>query len=84
MRCQLGEATKQDYLHAKQHKQQVTDRAKRSHNQRSDLSSAVLPHPVVNGNSTEACAPELATPLAKLFQYSYNTGIYLTMWKIVQ
>eukprot|EP00061_Rhincodon_typus_P012664 g38544.t1 len=23
-------------------------------------------------------------PLAKLFQYSYNTGIYLTMWKITQ
>eukprot|EP00061_Rhincodon_typus_P002304 g17142.t1 len=30
------------------------------------------------------CAPELAAPLAKLFQYSYNAGIYLTMWKIFQ
>eukprot|EP00061_Rhincodon_typus_P003685 g20714.t1 len=30
------------------------------------------------------CAPELAAPLAKLFQYSYNTGIYLIMEKIVQ
>eukprot|EP00061_Rhincodon_typus_P011131 g35927.t1 len=29
-------------------------------------------------------APELAAPLAKLFQYSYNTGIYPTMWKIAQ
>eukprot|EP00061_Rhincodon_typus_P002458 g17619.t1 len=29
-------------------------------------------------------APELAAPPAKLFQYSYNTGIYLTMWKIAQ
>eukprot|EP00061_Rhincodon_typus_P009007 g32139.t1 len=25
-------------------------------------------------------APELAAALAKLFQYSYNTGIYPTMW----
>eukprot|EP00061_Rhincodon_typus_P010231 g34362.t1 len=25
------------------------------------------------------CAPELAAPLAKLFQYSYNTGIYYTV-----
>eukprot|EP00061_Rhincodon_typus_P002846 g18636.t1 len=32
----------------------------------------------------KTCAPELATPLAKLFQYSYNTGINLTMWKIAQ
>eukprot|EP00061_Rhincodon_typus_P011730 g36970.t1 len=32
----------------------------------------------------KTCAPELATPLAKLFQYSYNPGIYLTMWKIAQ
>eukprot|EP00061_Rhincodon_typus_P001430 g14768.t1 len=32
----------------------------------------------------KTCAPELAAPLAKLFQYSYNTGIYLTMWKIAQ
>eukprot|EP00061_Rhincodon_typus_P011223 g36083.t1 len=29
-------------------------------------------------------APELATPLAKLFQYSYNTEIYPVMWKIAQ
>ncbi|XP_038648096.1 uncharacterized protein FAM241A isoform X1 [Scyliorhinus canicula] len=28
--------------------------------------------------------PDLATSRAKLFQSSYNTGIYLTMWKIVQ
>eukprot|EP00061_Rhincodon_typus_P001527 g15027.t1 len=27
------------------------------------------------------CAPELAAPLAKLFQYSDNADIYLTMWK---
>eukprot|EP00061_Rhincodon_typus_P012889 g38920.t1 len=36
MRCQpspFGEATKQDYLHARRHKQQVIDRAKQSHNQ---------------------------------------------------
>eukprot|EP00061_Rhincodon_typus_P001427 g14762.t1 len=32
----------------------------------------------------KTCAPELATPLAKLFQYIYNTGIYPTMWKIAQ
>eukprot|EP00061_Rhincodon_typus_P001060 g13600.t1 len=32
----------------------------------------------------KTCAPELAAPLAKLFQYSCNTGIYLTMWKIAQ
>eukprot|EP00061_Rhincodon_typus_P013686 g40216.t1 len=30
------------------------------------------------------CAPELAAPLAKLFQCSYNTGIYPAMWKIAQ
>eukprot|EP00061_Rhincodon_typus_P000877 g13061.t1 len=29
-------------------------------------------------------APELAAPLCKLFQYSYNTGIDLTIWKIAQ
>eukprot|EP00061_Rhincodon_typus_P005158 g24354.t1 len=34
MRPQPGEATKQDYLQTKQHKQQVIDRAKQSHNQR--------------------------------------------------
>eukprot|EP00061_Rhincodon_typus_P008248 g30694.t1 len=41
MRCQPDEGTKQDYLHAKQRKQQVIDRAKRSHSQRirSKLSS---------------------------------------------
>eukprot|EP00061_Rhincodon_typus_P017282 g45912.t1 len=32
----------------------------------------------------KTCAPELATPLAKLFQYSNHTGIYTTMWKIAQ
>eukprot|EP00061_Rhincodon_typus_P004708 g23247.t1 len=32
----------------------------------------------------KACAPEHAAPLAKLFQYSYNTGIYLAMGKIAQ
>eukprot|EP00061_Rhincodon_typus_P011386 g36343.t1 len=32
----------------------------------------------------KTCAPELATLLDKLFQYSYNTGIRLTMWKIDQ
>ncbi|XP_067829994.1 uncharacterized protein [Heptranchias perlo] len=32
----------------------------------------------------KTCAPELAAPLAKLFQYSYNTGIYPTKWKIAQ
>eukprot|EP00061_Rhincodon_typus_P016217 g44312.t1 len=29
-------------------------------------------------------APEHAAHLAKLFQYSNNTGIYLTKWKIAQ
>eukprot|EP00061_Rhincodon_typus_P003045 g19146.t1 len=24
----------------------------------------------------KVCAPELATPLVKLFQYSYNTGVF--------
>eukprot|EP00061_Rhincodon_typus_P014875 g42230.t1 len=32
----------------------------------------------------KTCAPELAAHLAKLFQYSYNTGTYPTMWKIAQ
>eukprot|EP00061_Rhincodon_typus_P003439 g20082.t1 len=32
----------------------------------------------------KTCVPELVTPLAKLFQYSYNTGIHPTMWKIAQ
>eukprot|EP00061_Rhincodon_typus_P015996 g43976.t1 len=32
----------------------------------------------------KTCAPELAAPLAKLFQYSDNTGICPTMWKIAQ
>eukprot|EP00061_Rhincodon_typus_P002402 g17468.t1 len=32
----------------------------------------------------KTCAPELAAPLAKLFQYSYNTGFYLAMWIIAQ
>ncbi|XP_067827191.1 uncharacterized protein [Heptranchias perlo] len=32
----------------------------------------------------KTCAAELAAPLAKLFQYSYNTGIYPTMWKIAE
>eukprot|EP00061_Rhincodon_typus_P017890 g46806.t1 len=32
----------------------------------------------------KTCAPELAAPLAKISQYSYNTGIYLTVWKISQ
>uniref|UniRef100_UPI00398ECC84 sushi, von Willebrand factor type A, EGF and pentraxin domain-containing protein 1-like n=1 Tax=Pristiophorus japonicus TaxID=55135 RepID=UPI00398ECC84 len=32
----------------------------------------------------KTCAPELAAPLAKLFQYSYNTAIHLIMWKIAQ
>eukprot|EP00061_Rhincodon_typus_P004713 g23257.t1 len=32
----------------------------------------------------KTCAPELADPLAKLFQYSYNIGIYPTMWKLSQ
>eukprot|EP00061_Rhincodon_typus_P005860 g25873.t1 len=27
----------------------------------------------------KTCAPERATPLAKLFQYSYNTGVDLTI-----
>eukprot|EP00061_Rhincodon_typus_P005711 g25557.t1 len=30
----------------------------------------------------KTCAPELAVPLAKHFQYSYNTGIYPTTWKL--
>eukprot|EP00061_Rhincodon_typus_P005468 g25016.t1 len=32
----------------------------------------------------KTCPLELAAPLAKLFQYSYNTGIYPTKWKIAQ
>eukprot|EP00061_Rhincodon_typus_P017206 g45793.t1 len=31
----------------------------------------------------KTCAPELAAPLNKLFQQSYNTDICPTMWKIV-
>ncbi|XP_067854341.1 aldo-keto reductase family 1 member B1-like [Heptranchias perlo] len=178
MRCHPGEATTQDYMHAKQRKQHAIDRAKRFHNQRirSKLCSPATSSrewwwtikqltggggsaniPILNDGGvqhvsakdkaeafatifsqkcrvddpsrpppdiptiTEAslqpirftprdiktrlsaldtakamgpnnipavvlktCAPELAAPLAKLFQYSYNTGIYLTMWKIAQ
>uniref|UniRef100_UPI00398E8A02 transforming growth factor beta activator LRRC32-like n=1 Tax=Pristiophorus japonicus TaxID=55135 RepID=UPI00398E8A02 len=32
----------------------------------------------------KTCAPELAASLAKLFQYSYNTGIYPTLWNTAQ
>ncbi|XP_067865050.1 transcription factor Sp4 isoform X3 [Heterodontus francisci] len=32
----------------------------------------------------KTCAPELSTPLAKLFQYSYNIGIYSAIWIIAQ
>eukprot|EP00061_Rhincodon_typus_P000833 g12913.t1 len=32
----------------------------------------------------KTCAPELAAPLVKLFQYNYNTGIYPAMWKSAQ
>eukprot|EP00061_Rhincodon_typus_P004537 g22834.t1 len=32
----------------------------------------------------KTCSPELAAPLAKLLQYSYDTSIYLTMWKSAQ
>eukprot|EP00061_Rhincodon_typus_P004656 g23102.t1 len=32
----------------------------------------------------KTCAAELAASLAKLFQYSYNTGIYPGTWKIAQ
>eukprot|EP00061_Rhincodon_typus_P004175 g21917.t1 len=32
----------------------------------------------------KTCAPQLPTPIAKLFQYSYNTDILLKMWKIAQ
>eukprot|EP00061_Rhincodon_typus_P016936 g45408.t1 len=32
----------------------------------------------------KTCASELAAFLAKLFQYSYNTGIYTTMRRIAQ
>eukprot|EP00061_Rhincodon_typus_P017165 g45739.t1 len=38
----------------------------------------------IPGIVLKTCAPKLAAPLAKLFQYSYNTGIYLIMWKIFQ
>eukprot|EP00061_Rhincodon_typus_P016509 g44768.t1 len=31
----------------------------------------------------KTCAPELAVPLAKLSQFSYNTGIYPTMRKLL-
>eukprot|EP00061_Rhincodon_typus_P009900 g33741.t1 len=57
MRCQLGEATKKDYLHSPD-----------------NILAIVL----------KMSAPEHAMPLSKLFQYSYNTGIYLIMWKIAQ
>eukprot|EP00061_Rhincodon_typus_P015647 g43437.t1 len=176
MRCQPGEATKQDYSHAKQHKQQVLDRAQRSHNEQitsklcnpatssgegwwtikqltrgggstnsrilndgtvqhisakdkaeafpsifsqkyqvDDLSRPPSVVPSITNISFQpirftprdikkwleklvttkakgpdnipaivlkTCAPEFATPRAKLFQYSYDTGTYLTMWKI--
>eukprot|EP00061_Rhincodon_typus_P005623 g25371.t1 len=32
----------------------------------------------------KTCAPELATPLAKLFQYSYDTEVYPTMCKAME
>eukprot|EP00061_Rhincodon_typus_P014353 g41317.t1 len=32
----------------------------------------------------KTCAPELAAPLAKLFQYSYNAHVYPTMWGIAK
>uniref|UniRef100_UPI00398F8C41 rho guanine nucleotide exchange factor 7-like n=1 Tax=Pristiophorus japonicus TaxID=55135 RepID=UPI00398F8C41 len=32
----------------------------------------------------KTCAPKLAVPVARLFQYIYNTGIYPTMWKTGQ
>eukprot|EP00061_Rhincodon_typus_P001866 g15995.t1 len=32
----------------------------------------------------KTCAPEFVAPLAKLFQYGCNTGIYPTMQKIAQ
>eukprot|EP00061_Rhincodon_typus_P016981 g45468.t1 len=32
----------------------------------------------------KTCALELTTLLPKLFQYSCNTGIYLTLWNIAQ
>ena len=63
MRCQPGEPVKQDYLHAKRQKQQVIDRAKRSHSRR--IRPAVLPHPVGNSggqlnNSLEEDAPQIS------------------------
>eukprot|EP00061_Rhincodon_typus_P013035 g39154.t1 len=41
-------------------------------------------HDNISAAVLKICAPELAVPVAKLFQYSYNTGIYLTVQKIEQ
>eukprot|EP00061_Rhincodon_typus_P007037 g28308.t1 len=30
----------------------------------------------------KTCAPQFTAPLAKLVQYSYNTDIYLKLWKL--
>eukprot|EP00061_Rhincodon_typus_P013642 g40153.t1 len=35
-------------------------------------------------NNSDVSDQAIAAPPAKLFQYSYNTGIYLTLWKIAQ
>eukprot|EP00061_Rhincodon_typus_P001494 g14954.t1 len=48
MWCQPGEDIKQDYLHAKHDKQQMTGLSDPKTN-RLDLNSGVLPHPVMIG-----------------------------------
>eukprot|EP00061_Rhincodon_typus_P002577 g17929.t1 len=38
----------------------------------------------IPATALKTCAPGLAAPIAKLFQYSYNTGIHPKMWKTSQ
>eukprot|EP00061_Rhincodon_typus_P002700 g18247.t1 len=46
-----------------------------------DTAKAMVPDNIL-AIVLKTSAPELAAPLAKLFQYSHNTGIYLIMQKI--
>eukprot|EP00061_Rhincodon_typus_P005870 g25901.t1 len=87
MRCKPGEATKQDYLHTKQHKHIAHASLQPSQFSPCDIKKGTG-YRKAYGNVTvivlKICAADLATPLAKFFQYSYNTGSYLEIWKITQ